>query len=56
VERLPRRIEPGANATFSYALSDAAFWEGHKLRASIRETKTNRFLNQEFTVSTAAGP
>jgi len=53
VERLPRRIEPDASTTFSYTLADAAAWNGRKLRVALREIKTNRFLNDEFTVSTA---
>jgi len=49
VERLPRHLEPGASTTFSYTLANASSWAGRKLRASVREVKTNRFLNTDFT-------
>jgi hypothetical protein len=51
VERLPRRLEAGTSTTFSYTLADAESSAGKKLRASIRETRTNRFLNEEFVVA-----
>lgn len=54
VERLPRRLEKGGTTTFSYTLGDHALWEGKTLRASIRDRKTNRFLNKEFVVDTEA--
>ncbi len=50
VERLPRHIDGTASVTFSYTLGDADQWVGKKLRATIRERKTSRFLNVEFTI------
>jgi len=50
VERLPRQMDRGATTTFSYLLGDGASWSGRKLMASVRERKTNRFLNVEFTI------
>lgn len=52
VERLPKRIEAGGNATFSYTLGDPAQWAGKPLRASVRERRTSRFLNIEFAIPT----
>ena len=51
VERLPRRIEPGTSTTFSYTIADPSAWKTRKLRASIREARTNRFLNGEFALN-----
>ena len=56
VERLPHRVEPNSSTTFSYMLADPAAWKGRKLRVSIREIKTNRFLNDEFVISPPAPP
>jgi hypothetical protein len=55
VERLPKRVEAGGNATFSYTLGDPAQWAGKTLRASVRERKTSRFLNVEFVIPADAG-
>ncbi|MHC4712070.1 MAG: hypothetical protein ACYTAN_02200 [Planctomycetota bacterium] len=51
VEQPPRDLAAGATATFVYRLPKAEARVGRKLRATIRDRVTDRFLNSEFTVS-----
>ncbi len=51
VEQPPRDLAAGATATFVYRLPTAEGRAGRKLRATIRDRVTDRFINSEFTVS-----